>query len=59
MHWWSIIGFKRVLCSTMHRIDTATVDAKLAQKLAGIAHDLLFQVFVYVQKAYGFLDQEW
>ena len=38
--------------------DTETLDAKMAQQLAGIAHDPLFQVFLYVQKAYNYLDQE-
>ena len=31
---------------------TATLDANLAQHIAGIAHDPLFQVFFYIRKAY-------
>ena len=31
---------------------TATLESKLAQQLAGISHETLFQVFVDVQKAY-------
>ena len=31
---------------------TATLEAKLAQNLAGLAHKLLLQVLLYVQKAY-------
>ena len=34
---------------------TATLEEKLAQKLAGIAHEPLSQVFLYVQKAYDSL----
>ena len=36
----------------------ATSEAKLAQKLAILAHDPLFQVFLYVYKAYDSLDRE-
>ena len=38
---------------------TATLEAKLAQKLAGIAHEPLFQVFLDVRKAYDSLDRGW
>ena len=31
---------------------TATLEAKLSQNLAGLAHKLLLQVLLYVQKAY-------
>ena len=34
---------------------TATLEAKLAQKLAGIAHEPLFQIFLDVRKAYDSL----
>ena len=37
---------------------TATLEANLDQKLAGLAHEPLFQVFLYVQKAYEFLYRE-
>ena len=37
---------------------TATLEASLAQKLAGICHEPPFQVFLDVQKAYNSLDQE-
>ena len=36
---------------------TATLEEKLAQQLAGIAHEMLFKVFLDVQKAYGSLDR--
>ena len=35
---------------------TATLESKLEQKLGGIAHEPLFQVFLNVRKAYGILD---
>ena len=37
---------------------TATLEANMDQKLAGLAHEPLFQVFLYVQKAYEFLYRE-
>ena len=37
---------------------TATLDSKLLQKLAGITHNTLFQVFLDVCKVYGSLDRE-
>ena len=36
---------------------TATLEAKLLHQLAGISHELLFQVFLGVQKAYNSLDR--
>ena len=33
------------------------MESKLSQKLAGIVHKPLFQVFLYVQKAYDSLDR--
>ena len=36
---------------------TATLEAKLAQQLAGLAHELLFQVILDVRKAYDSLDR--
>ena len=36
---------------------TATLGANLAQNLAGLAHDPLFQVFLYVRKAYESMDR--
>ena len=36
----------------------ATLEAKLAQKLAGLAHDPLFQVFLDIYKAHDSLDRE-
>ena len=36
---------------------TATLEAKLAQNLAGIAHEPLFQVLLDVRKAYDSLDR--
>ena len=36
---------------------TATLEAKLLHQLAGISHELLFQVFLDVQKAYNSLDR--
>ena len=38
---------------------TATLEAKLAQKLVGLVHELLFQVFLDVWKAYESLDRSW
>ena len=35
----------------------ATSEAKLAQQLAGIAHNPLFQIFLDVRKAYDSLDR--
>ena len=35
-----------------------TLEAKLAQHLDGLAHDLLFQVFLNVHKAYDSLERE-
>ena len=35
---------------------TVTLEANLDQKLAGITHEPLFQVFLYVWKAYDLLD---
>ena len=37
--------------------ETMTLEAKLAQKLDRLAHKPLFQVFLYVQKAYDLLDR--
>ena len=37
----------------------ATLEAKLAQQLAGIVHELLFQVFLDLRKAYDSLDRGW
>ena len=37
---------------------TATLEAKLAQHLTGIARKPLFRVFLDVRKAYDFLDRE-
>ena len=36
---------------------TATLDAKLSQEPAGIAHEPLLQVFIDVHKAYNSLDR--
>ena len=36
---------------------TATLDAKLDQQLAGIAHKIPFQVFLYIRKVYDSLDR--
>ena len=38
---------------------TATLEEKLVQKLAGLAHELLFQVLLNGQKAYDSLDRGW
>ena len=38
---------------------TATLEGKLAHQFSGIAHELLFQVFLYVRKAYNSLDRGW
>ena len=38
---------------------TETLEANLAQKLAEITHEPLFQVFIDVRKAYDYLDWEW
>ena len=35
---------------------TAIMEAKMEQQLAEIFHDTLFQVFLYVSKAYDLLD---
>ena len=35
----------------------ATLEAKLAQQLEGIAHEPLFQVFLDVKKAYDYMDR--
>ena len=51
-----------VLHDALHRFiagigtGTATLEAKLAQQLSGIAHKPLFQVFLDVRKAYYSLD---
>ena len=37
----------------------ATLEANLVQKLSGIAHEPLFQVFLDVQKAYDSLGRGW
>ena len=37
----------------------ATLEAKMSQKLAGIARKPLFQVFLDVCKTYAFLDRGW
>ena len=38
--------------------ETATLEAKLAHQMAGLAHKPLFQVFLDVRKAYNSLDKE-
>ena len=54
-----------VLHSALHRFiegsgaGTEKLEAKLAQKLSGIAQNPLLQVFLDVRKAYGSLDREW
>ena len=37
---------------------TGAIEAKLAQQLAGITHEPIFRVFLYVRKAYDLLDWE-
>ena len=37
---------------------TETLDAKLAQQLARLAHKPLFRVFLYVRKVYDSFDRE-
>ena len=37
---------------------TAMLEAKLDQQLAGISHDTIFQVFIYVRKAYESLGRK-
>jgi hypothetical protein len=37
----------------------ATIEAKLAQQLAWMGQELLYQVFINLRKAYDHLDQEW
>ena len=39
------------------RTGTATLEDKLSQQLAGLAHEPLFQVFLYIRKAYDSLDR--
>ena len=47
------------LCDSLYRfweilgVGTATLEANLAQQLARLAHEPLFQVFLDVQRAYG------
>ena len=36
---------------------TATLETKLAQQLTGLSHELLFQVFFDIRKAYDSLDR--
>ena len=36
---------------------TAIMEAKLEQQLAGIVHEPLFQIFIYVKKSYDSLDR--
>ena len=36
---------------------TATLENKLAQKLAGTAHESLLKVFLDIRNAYNFLDR--
>ena len=36
---------------------TATLEAKIAQHLVGLAHETLFQVFLDVRKAYDVLNR--
>ena len=36
---------------------TVIMEARLEQKLVGILHEPLFQVFIDVQKSYGYLDR--
>ena len=38
---------------------TETLEAKLEQKLSGIVHKTLLQVFLDVRKAYNYLDMGW
>ena len=38
---------------------TATLESKLAYQLVDIVHELLFQVFLDVRKAYDSLDRVW
>ena len=40
-----------------HGTGTATLEANLAQQVAGIAHKPLFQVFLDIHKAYDSLDR--
>ena len=37
---------------------TATLEAKRAQNMVGLAHETLFQVFLDVRKAYESLDRD-
>ena len=59
----NIIRNSVTLHDTLHRfrqgrgVETATLEAKMAQKLAGIFHEPLFQVFIYVRKSYDSLDR--
>ena len=36
---------------------TSNVEENMAQQLAGLAHEPLFQVFIDIQKSYNFLDR--
>ena len=55
-----------VLCDALHGFrtgrgtgtGTTTLESNLDQHLAGIAHEPIFQVFLYVRKAYDFLYWE-
>ena len=43
--------------STQRGMGGATLEAKLAQQLAGLAHEPLFQMFLDVRKVYESLDR--
>ena len=53
-----------VLPNTLHgfregmRAGISTLEAKLANQLAGLVSEILFQVFLDVHTAYGLLDME-
>ena len=43
---------------TWRATGTAVLESKLAQRLAGIAHKTILQIFLDEQKAYEYLDWE-
>ena len=53
-----------MLHDTLHRFragigrEGATLEAKMSQKLSGIAYEPLFQLFLYIRKAYDLLYWE-
>ena len=56
--WYAITMRNAMQCFRQGKVTgTSTIDANMAQKLAGVCHEPILQVFLDVWKAYNSLDR--